>query len=351
MSRQSSLIDLNVFQEALRKVQQERDYYRSEMAKLRTDYTSLLNENDMLKARLLDIDGEKVIQEAVDAQREACVNCIKLSERKTEIEDAACHASSGDGSFDSPPSVRNDPICCEEPNPRPDTLSMYSKESPLYPFYCGAKGKNLLTLSAERISRCLENLHHISCDSPRFPVEVSRHFLSQIAFESVGGTAKLRVPTSTNRTTMKHLLFGPEHLYFPIKFGSPGLLLSCRKEFMNGSRTWSCFASMRDVKSKPMMYMGDYRLLHVGDLCPEEYNLQLPKAQNRVARVMMDLPNKKRSVQKDKSESKIERQMALQALMDALTTGQEKVRIIAMEFVGYDVDFAENIRARYARPI
>ncbi|KIK91233.1 hypothetical protein PAXRUDRAFT_640490 [Paxillus rubicundulus Ve08.2h10] len=71
----------------LRRVQQERDHYRSEMARFRTENASLLNEIDVLKARLSDREGERVVQEAVDAQRKACTDYIK---NKVGVEDAAC---------------------------------------------------------------------------------------------------------------------------------------------------------------------------------------------------------------------------------------------------------------------
>ncbi|KIJ11932.1 hypothetical protein PAXINDRAFT_171547 [Paxillus involutus ATCC 200175] len=392
----SGVIDLNGFQEILRKVQQERDHYRSETARLRTENASLLNDIDVLKARLSDREGERVVQEAVDAQRKACIDYIK---NEVGVEDVA-RAWSAEGSIDSPPhdepspSARDSdhevvdeidinefirsghlvqwdeestalestagidwatgsysttvpqPEWDEDPNVRPETISMYSEESPLYPFYRGKKGKDLLNLSAERIARCLENVYQMSCDSPCSPVEVSSHFLADVAFTTPLGTAKLQVPASPNRTTMRHLLLGSEYLYFPIKVGSPGLLLSCRKEVMKGSHNWSCFASMRDAKkTKQMMYVGDYRLMHLGELSLEEYNLQPLGAKKRLARQGLIPSNKWKEYKKG---PKVEQQAALQVMMDAFATGKEKVRIIAMEFVGYDLDFAEHVRAKWA---
>ncbi|KAF8840343.1 hypothetical protein BDN67DRAFT_651431 [Paxillus ammoniavirescens] len=148
---------------------------------------------------------------------------------------------------------------------------------------------------------------------------------------------------------MRCLLLGSDYVYFPTKPGSPGLLFSCRKEIMKSSQNWSCFPSMRDAKKpKHMTYVGDYRLVHVDELSPEEYNLQPLRAQKKFAEQGVILPNKKIRMQKDKGELKLEQQAALQAMMDALATGQEKVRIIAMEFVGYDLDFAEHVRAKHA---
>ncbi|KAF8840341.1 hypothetical protein BDN67DRAFT_651367 [Paxillus ammoniavirescens] len=184
----SGVIDLDGFQEILRKVQQERDHYRSETARLRTENASLLNEIDVLKARLSDREGERVVQEAVGAQRKACINYIK---NKVGVEDTA-HASSAEGFIDSPsrdepsPSARDSdhevvdelsgeaidinefvrsghlvqwdeestalestteidcasgsyptavpqPEWYEDSNVRPGTISVYSEESPLYP--------------------------------------------------------------------------------------------------------------------------------------------------------------------------------------------------------------------------
>ncbi|KIJ11933.1 hypothetical protein PAXINDRAFT_101497 [Paxillus involutus ATCC 200175] len=390
----SGVVDL---QETLRKVQQERDRYRSETARLRTENASLLNEIDVLKVRLSDLEGERIVHEVVDAQHKPCIK------NEIMVEDAVYYASSVNGSINSlssdatSPCARNREIVDDRSGekididefvrsghlvqwdeestalestagidwatgsypmsvppaewyegPNAETISMYSEESPLYPFYRGRKGKNLLTLSAERIARCLENVHHISCDSPCSPVEVSRQFLFEVAFPSPGGAARLQVPAPPNRTTMMYLLLGSDYLYFPTKPGSPGLLFSCRKEIMKSSHNWSCFASMRDAKkTKQMMYVGDYRLVHVDELSLEEYNLQPLMAQKKLAAQGVILPNKKIRMQKDKGELKLEQEAALQAMMDALATGQEKVRIIAMEFVGYDVDFAEHVRAKY----
>ncbi|KIK91234.1 hypothetical protein PAXRUDRAFT_831012 [Paxillus rubicundulus Ve08.2h10] len=93
------------------------------------------------------------------------------------------------------------------------------------------------------------------------------------------------------------------------------------------------------------MYVGDYQLVHVGELSLEEYNLQSPGAQKRVARQGLVPSNKWKGY---KSGSKVEQQAALQTMMDAFATGKEKIHIIAMEFVGYDLDFAEHVRAKYA---
>ncbi|KAF9222348.1 hypothetical protein BS17DRAFT_783580 [Gyrodon lividus] len=402
MSQPISVIDANAFQETLRKVQKERDHYRSETARLRTENASLLNEVDTLKARLSDIDGEKFITEAVDAQCKASFNHIQ-KKVELELEDIAstfagesCCGSSGSptdaqasslfrnhktadepsgatialdesgrnvsihsneqsealesaamvdwASSFSPATSRSEVF--EEPSDPPDTVSMYSKESPSYPFYRGNNG-NFLTLSAERIAGCLENTQHISCHPPCPPVGVSRHFLSQLIFASAGGMAKLQVPASYNRTTTRHLLLGSEYLYFPITSGSPGLVLSCRQELIKGTHNWSCFAPMPDITSKQVEYIGEYQLSYVGDLSPEEFNLQTPKAKTKVVRLMFDPPKKQRGVRRDKSDFKVEDKVLL-TMMDAFVTGQEKIRIIVMAFVGYDIDFAKYIQAKYA---
>ncbi|KAF8840342.1 hypothetical protein BDN67DRAFT_651451 [Paxillus ammoniavirescens] len=93
----SGVMDLHGFQETLRKVQQECDRYRSETARLRTENASLLNEIDVLKVRLSDLEGGRTIHEAVDAQRKPCIN------NKIVVKDVV-YASSVDGSINSLPS-------------------------------------------------------------------------------------------------------------------------------------------------------------------------------------------------------------------------------------------------------
>ncbi|KAF9234833.1 hypothetical protein BU15DRAFT_78666 [Melanogaster broomeanus] len=395
MFQPPSVIDVDSFQETLRKAQKERDHYRSETARLRTENATLLNELDVLKAQLSDIDGERVIQDAVEAQRKACVNSIqtRTSERQVGVTDPTS-PSSWEGSLPTDARAHNifdelseatvnldeavrkisirwdddsedlesvprddvvsifDPAVppsegFQEPIIRPDILSRYTKTSPLQ-FYRGNGGKALLTLSAERIARCLENVSHISCVSPRSSVEVSATFsLGRLLLKSHGASTKLQVPVSHNRTTMRHLLLGSQYLYFPIELGSPGLLLSCRKELMKGNRNWSCFAPTPNVNSSQMVYMGDYQLSYIGDLSPEEYNLQTTKVcQESSAHQKFDPPKKQKGVKREKGDFKVEEE-ALQNMMDAFATGREKIHIIGMTFEGYDLDFAEYVQAKY----
>ncbi|KIJ66159.1 hypothetical protein HYDPIDRAFT_110345 [Hydnomerulius pinastri MD-312] len=386
-------IDAITFRETLQRVQQEREHYRLETARLRTENASLLNEIDALKAQLSDVDGQQVFQAAASEDYNTCAD--RTPKRMIEIEDADSNDESScctpltdvrlsslvrdhrienelsettknidepihnvlqvrvEDQSESLGSAKDDEATAfdhmgsdvlDARGVLPSSISLYSTESLSYPFYRGRGDAKFLTLSAERIAGCLEDISHISCDSPGSPVEVSRHFLSQITRPSAAGISKLMVTTPSGHCTMRRVLWGSESLYFPLNIGSPGLLLSGRKEIIKGSYIWSCFAPVPVVSSKQMLYMGDYSLSYIDDLSPEEYNLQKPHAKKRAARLMFDPPRKEKGLKR--SHWKVEDD-AVNGMVDAFAVGQEKIHIIAMEFANYDVEFAEDIRARY----
>ncbi|KIJ66160.1 hypothetical protein HYDPIDRAFT_110347 [Hydnomerulius pinastri MD-312] len=146
-----------------------------------------------------------------------------------------------------------------------------------------------------------------------------------------GGIAHLTVPDSYGGTIMRRMLLGGESIYFPIIYGSPGLMLSSCKELVSGPRIWSCFAPTPDITSKEVVYMGEYKLRSVDTMSVEEYAAQRSEAKKRMMNVTFN--SKKGKSRKAKK--------------DAFTSGEEKVHVVLMEFVSYDTEFADYIRGQY----
>ncbi|KAF9228220.1 hypothetical protein BS17DRAFT_773277, partial [Gyrodon lividus] len=133
--------------------------------------------------------------------------------------------------------------------------------------------------------------------------------------------------------------------YFPVKFGCPGLFLSCDKEVLkDDSRTWSCFASM--PKSPRMVkYMGEYCLRRVDEMSPAEFNAQNTQAQKRHARFLISPQSGKGKSQKKNSRASIN--AFCKEATRSYANSQQKISILLMKYVEYDNEFARALGATF----
>ncbi|KAH7883322.1 hypothetical protein F5I97DRAFT_225894 [Phlebopus sp. FC_14] len=330
-----SISDISLFNDILCKVQRERDHCRSVAAQLRDKNDQLLKSIEHLMAQL---SNEK---SGADGQ---CYSEEEIGHVQNELSSPECHTTAIEEGQTSPGSEPGDRG--QDDAPCDGGASTYTKGSPTYPFYRSKAPKDLLVLSPERIYQCLATATRVPSFSPSQVALVSRQFLIYRGLESSGGVFRLQMTDSSGCVTVRRLLLGSESLYFPIQYGSPGLLLSAHQEPLQGSAIWSCFAPMPQVASNTVLYVGDYRLRLGDTMSVEEYASQRTEAKRKVVRLMF--PTKIYPAQKTKGKKARGQvdtvQQERKKYKDALVTGQEKIGIMVMEFVSYDAHFAEAIQ-------
>lgn len=137
-----------------------------------------------------------------------------------------------------------------------------------------------MTLPPQRVRKCLQHVSRVTRAAPKTLVKVSRYFLAQKASTGPGVIARIHVSLSSDcsKTTSRRMIMGTDSAYFPISFGSPGLLLACFKDLLTADpKPWSCLAPVAKLKSCDVVYMGEYRLRCIGTMTPEECRNQRRK--------------------------------------------------------------------------
>ncbi|KAH7883323.1 hypothetical protein F5I97DRAFT_226018 [Phlebopus sp. FC_14] len=336
-------LDLNHFQEIFLKVTRERDHHRSMAVRLQSENNELQDHVDELVAQLLSVSrkSEKSQKKAKfnPSEHLKAVGPLKKDCDGTMPRKSACNnVNTGKERWVNSPSL-------DSPTGTSNKKSIYSQDSALYPFRRDPHPERQLTMSPERIEQCLAGtILPPTHDVPQPKIEVTRHFLSYIASTCACSTGRYRSIDPSGFVTMKHVLLGTTSAYFPISFGSPGLLLSCRKElFLNPNHVWSCFAPMPKISSKGMVYVGEYHVRLVDTMSLEEYHSQTNKAKTKNAAVMFDGVARKYRLKRYKQLHKV----AVEVIEETFAAGKEKIHIFVLEYASYNTQFSRAIQARY----
>ncbi|KIJ66161.1 hypothetical protein HYDPIDRAFT_27345 [Hydnomerulius pinastri MD-312] len=138
---------------------------------------------------------------------------------------------------------------------------------------------------------------------------------------------------------------GTVSAYFPTLFGSPGLLLSCRDEFLKSHHIWSCFSPTPNLNSKQLVYMGEYKLRFIDQLSQEEYDGQTDEAKKRNAYLIFDFIV--RQLGPMQKYDKHFKHAGVSLLEAKFADGRERIRIFVIEHVGYDSRFAQVVQTQY----
>ncbi|KAF9238676.1 hypothetical protein BU15DRAFT_62407 [Melanogaster broomeanus] len=416
--------EVELLRESLRKALQERDYYRSETARLRTENAKLQNDIDALFAQLSDLDGLRRMKEvsaelnagnnrnpvanavvkadpdepnpividlcSEDEQSSPAVvtakslkrprpgstvgearNDVKRSRMEPAqtngagvdnrqsgsmtVQGARTNAQAGPHTISRPrqttplvkTGVLEDQVMVSDGESAADKVKPLVRDEnqrtrascsveDLVAFHFSNKvSTKCFTLSIERTEEYLRNVSFSFLPPPRPSVIVSRHFLAQNAVSNRGGVARLKYTLKTGSSSTRHIITGREAPYFPVKFGSPGLFLSCDRELLeDGSRMWSCFAQ----KSRKLVrYIGEYRLRCIDEMTPAEFKAQKIKAQKRHAKLL----NSRKLSKKDRL-ARLPSRPPLRILYGLMLT---KISIFLMKYVEYDDEFAHSLRA------